>query len=233
MNDLTEKIHNSKVQFVLQKIEFIRKQILDDISRIHRLHASAIGSYGALIAFTWTQNKLEVLLVCSLLTTCFVLIWYYCQTMLEATSSFLMEEIERRKIVDLVGYRDKYPNDMPDNKTLYCHRNYWVSWQQYFYIGIPGHVGSWSIPLSVYILGLIITSVGIWKLLEKSNYDLVFSWETSLIVGSIIILSIAGYLIFKHICSGVRKVHSDIQKSIISICNTCDEKCIVDATQKK
>lgn len=140
-------LREGRIQAVLQEVQFIRQEILDNVGRLHRTEASALGLFGALLALALHEDEPLVLLAGPLLTVVFTFLWLSCQTHLDTSSIYLRDEIEKRKWPELIGLRKVEGEKAP-------HRRYWVGWQHYFDQGIPSVREGWIAPACVWLLGL-------------------------------------------------------------------------------
>jgi len=159
MCDKNEILHAARVQAVLQEVQYIRQEVLDNISRMHKLEVGSITFFAGLAAFAWHKANLVPMLGASILTWLYVWAWVSCQRHADNSSLYLREEVEERKWPELLGSRNS--ERMPSSLK---HREYWVGWQHYFDLGIPGAKARWVIPYSVWALGLLSTIAGIWGL---------------------------------------------------------------------
>lgn len=146
-------LNNYRVQALLQEVQFLRQEILNNISTKHRIEASALGLFAALGAFAWSQKELGLLLLGPIISWASTFLWLEVQSILDAIGGYLHDEIEEIKWPELIGNRNAGEHDPPS-------RSYWVGWQHHYDDSIPSLRESWQIPIGVCVIGVLMLFIG-------------------------------------------------------------------------
>ncbi len=124
-------LFQARIQAVLQEVQFIRQEILDNITREFQLHTATITIYGAIIAFAFQQKEPQVLLIAPIIAWAFTVLWMTYKKHLDASSFYLLE-MEESKWVDLIGKRDGSGSKGCQLATkINKYQQYWISWQHF------------------------------------------------------------------------------------------------------
>ena len=184
-------LDQARVQAVLQEVQFIRQEILDNISRIFKLHTASLTFYGAIIGFVFHQKEPQAFLLGPVIAWAVTVLWLRYKKHLDA-SSYYLQEIEKVKWVELIGFRD----DEKEYSGINEYKKYWVAWQHYhdrrdtqpsIFVGA-------LVVIAIWFFGLVCLYLGFTLLPNPKSPDIQILLS---IVGAILLLWSGIMIIFK------------------------------------
>ena len=167
-------LFQARIQAVLQEVQFIRQEILDNITREFQLHISTVTIYGAIIAFAFQQKEPQVLLISPIIAWAFTVLWMTCKKHLDA-SSFYLQEMEKSKWVDLIGKRDGSGSETCQSATKRDkYQQYWVSWQHFHDRTdmLPSILMGFTTVAAILVIGIACFIIGLVVPRNPENPDL-------------------------------------------------------------
>jgi hypothetical protein len=146
----------ARADAVLQEVQFIRQEILDNISRVFKVKTSSLLIFGTLISIALHDKEPQILIIGPIVSWALVMFWVNYQRHLDISSKYLLEEIEADKWPILIGTRN--------NKNKSRYKNLWVSWQHYHdeKKNLPSVRMSIGIAGAIWFFGALLGVLGFW-----------------------------------------------------------------------
>lgn len=182
----SEKLLDLRIQAILHEVQFIKQEILDNLSRVFRAQSSAFGIFGALFGASYYRNDFQILLLAPWVSCGITLLWLKCSSMMHAISLYLTENIEEGKLKEILGER-RIESDKRYEKL-------WVGWQHFYDEKHPNRFEDRAVFGAIWVIGGSGYFVGLFAPHPAGTPDL--SCELGYIGAIVIVFSIINVLCF-------------------------------------
>ena len=145
-------LQDARLQAVLQEVQFIRQEILDNITRMHKVEVGVVASFVGLATLAVAADSFMPLLASPFLVLSFFGLWLPKQQHADRSSEYLLEEVEKMKWPQLLGNRPEVDKQSEPEKPW---RVLWVGWQHYYDASPPGFWWGCVPVVLVYALGIL------------------------------------------------------------------------------
>lgn len=113
-----------KLNAVLKEYETLRNEIIKCSDRQLQLFYIMVPVLSAVYGYIVAQHVPDILYIAPLLVSPFIFRYIWEQRNLEVQGKYMKEEIEEKRIPDILGYRCAESNNNYDR--------YWIGWQHYW-----------------------------------------------------------------------------------------------------